>query len=365
MANVVKRGVRVAFTKMQAIGNDYIYFNLLKNEETRTVILQLLSNELWPQFVEYLSIRRFGIGADGVIIIAPPDVSNDSALARMIMYNSDGTKGTICGNGLRCVAQSVYDTLLYSEMDDINSNLRREFIVQTDAGEKNVAVKGPTVDGIGEVTVGMGLAKVSPLQRVSLRTDIFEDGKMTKALIDGGICSERLKKYRTMYSGMKLPQHFEELEVVAVDVGNKHIVIFWGYQREEWKSEWGGEGNEEEMRGTFEAFELEKYGPLLQFGEENEEEVNVEFVWRVKDKKEVWVRVYEKGSEETMACGSGACAVVAAAVKMGMFAANDKVKVKYRGGCLEIESDENLQISMTGEAVYVYEGSVVIPQRFV
>lgn len=247
-----------------------------------------------------LSDRHFSVGGDGVIIIGP----SDKADAFMHMYNADGSEGKMCGNGVRCTAKFVHDNFL-PDKDVIN--------IETLSGVKKIELKkeNRTVTG---GTVDMGKAEFDCAKIPAL----FEDGGVQKSLyIDN--C---------------------EYKVIPVSMGNPHAVIF--------------------MDDDFDIdrFEIEKIGPKFEKNPAFPEGVNTEFV-KVISPDTFKMRVWERGSGETLACGTGACAVGAAAVKMGIADEGKDLKVILPGGELIINYTPE-KVLLTGGAVTAFTGEVCI-----
>ena len=277
------------FTKMQGAGNDYVYVDCtrstLKNPEE---ISRLVSD------------RHFGVGSDGLILIR----RSDRADFRMDMYNADGSRGEMCGNGIRCVAKYVYDHGLTDSC---------RISVETLAGIKHL-----------ELTAENG--KVSRV-RVNMGTPILEPEKIP-VIADG----RRVVQEPVEVCG-------KTWEMTCVSMGNPHAVIF--------------------IDTPVKEFPLEYYGPSFENHERFPKRVNTEFV-RILDRKTMEMRVWERGSGETLACGTGTCAAAVAAVLNGL--CERKTLVHLLGGDLEIEwKEEDGCVYMTGPAVTVFEGEIVLP----
>lgn len=245
-----------------------------------------------------LSDRHFGIGGDGIIFILP----SAQAHAKMRIFNADGSEGKMCGNGIRCVGKFLYD----------NGYVRSEdMLVETLSGIKKLKVltQGQTA---GSVTVKMGKADFGPFHiPVCLSQD---------AVID----------YPLEIEGHRY-------QITCVSMGNPHCVIFGGNPA---------------------LIPLEQVGPLFEHHTAFPEGINTEFA-EVIDSHTLRMRVWERGSGETYACGTGACAVVAAAVKNGFCKEGETVTVRLRGGDLLIRyTEENLD--MTGPAVLSFYGETII-----
>lgn len=247
-----------------------------------------------------LSDRHFSVGGDGVIIIGP----SDKADAFMHMYNADGSEGKMCGNGVRCTAKFVHDNFL-PDKDVIN--------IETLSGVKKIELKKENEVVTGG-TVDMGKSEFDCAKIPAL----FEDGGVQKSLyIDN--C---------------------EYKVIPVSMGNPHAVIF--------------------MDDDFDIdrFEIEKIGPKFEKNPAFPEGVNTEFV-KVISPDTFKMRVWERGSGETLACGTGACAVGAAAVKMGIADEGKDLKVILPGGELIINYTPE-RVLLTGGAVTAFTGEVCI-----
>lgn len=247
-----------------------------------------------------LSDRHFSVGGDGVIIIGP----SDKADAFMHMYNADGSEGKMCGNGVRCTAKFVHDNFL-PDKDVIN--------IETLSGVKKIELKKENEVVTGG-TVDMGKAEFDCAKIPAL----FEDGGVQKSLyIDD--C---------------------EYKVIPVSMGNPHAVIF--------------------MDDDFDIdrFEIEKIGPKFEKNPAFPEGVNTEFV-KVISPDTFKMRVWERGSGETLACGTGACAVGSVAVKMGIADEGKDLKVILPGGELIINYTPE-RVLLTGGAVTAFTGEVCI-----
>lgn len=271
------------FTKMQGIGNDYVYVNGFKEK---------LKNP--SETAIKVSDRHFGIGSDGLILINPSKVAD----FEMEMYNADGSRGEMCGNGIRCVAKYVYD---YGLTDKI------QIAVETLAGIKYLDLTVRDGKAV-QIKVNMGNPILNPEQ-----IPIVSEGE---EVINEPIVVEG-KEYR----------------MTGVSMGNPHVIIYMD---------------------DIDHLEIEKIGPKFENHERFPKRVNTEFV-KVLDRNTVQMRVWERGSGETLACGTGACAVAVACILNGL--TEDKVTVKLLGGDLLIEWDrENNLVYMTGPAEVVFDG---------
>ena len=273
------------FTKMQGLGNDYVYVNCFK---------ETIENP--PEMAKKVSNRNFGIGSDGLIMINPSDVAD----FEMEMYNADGSRSEMCGNGIRCVGKYVYDYGL-TEKEHIS--------VETLAGIKYLDLT--VEDGkVKLVKVDMGSPELVPEN-----IPIVADGNR--------VIDEPINVNGTEY------------RMTGVSMGNPHAVVYV-----------------EDVKGL----DIETIGPAFENHERFPNRVNTEFV-KVLDRNTVEMRVWERGSGETMACGTGACAVAVACILNGF--TEDKVTVKLLGGDLEIEWDKEAdKIYMTGPAEVSFDGEI-------
>lgn len=282
------------FTKMEGCGNDYVYVNGFEEQ---------ISQVEKPQLVRRLSDRHFGIGGDGVIFINPAEEAD----FEMEMYNADGSRAEMCGNGIRCVGKFVYDKGLTD----------KEQITVVSAGKVKV------LDLTVEKTTGQQDRGVVSKVRVNMGSPILEP-----ALIPVEAKGSRVIDEPITVDG-------REYRMTCVSMGNPHAVIF-------------AEGVAD--------LKLEQIGPLFEDHERFPKRTNTEFV-EILDRQTVFMRVWERGTGETLACGTGCCAAAVACALNEL--TDDKVTVKLLGGELLIEWDrENNLIYMTGPATTVFEGTV-------
>lgn len=284
------------FTKMQGCGNDYVYVNGFTEK---------ISREEKPGLVRRLSDRHFGIGGDGVIFINP----SREADFEMEMFNADGTRAEMCGNGIRCVAKFVYDKGLTDS----------QHITVVSAGR--IKYLDLTVEKAPELPDGRGVVKKV---RVNMGSPILEPAQIPVAADGEQVVDEPILV------------NDREYHMTCVSMGNPHAVIFT-----------------EGVAGL----DLEKIGPGFERHERFPKRTNTEFV-EVIDRRNVFMRVWERGTGETLACGTGACAVAVACVLNDL--TDSRITVKLLGGELEIEWDrENNLVYMTGPAATVFEGEVI------
>lgn len=277
------------FTKMHGCGNDYIYVDGASWQ---------IPKEQKPELVKRLSDRHFGIGGDGVIFINP----SKEADFEMEMYNMDGSRAEMCGNGIRCVAKFVYD-------------------------------KGLT-DKTSIRIISCGKIKF---------LDLFvEDGKVSTVKVNMGSPILRAADIPVISDNEEVIAESIEVngksyKMTCVSMGNPHAVIFMN---------------------EVSTLPLETIGPLFENHVRFPKRINTEFV-KVLDEETVEMRVWERGTGETLACGTGACAVVAACVLNGL--TKEQVTVKLLGGNLQIQWDRDANVVyMTGPAATVFEGEIEI-----
>lgn len=277
------------FTKMHGLGNDYVYVNCFEEK---------IDNP--PAVARFVSDRHFGIGSDGLIMINP----SKTADFEMEMYNADGSRGEMCGNGIRCVAKYVYDYGLTG---------KTQISVETLGGIKYLDLT--VEDGkVSLVKVDMGKPKLEAdlIPIISEREQVIDE----PIEVDG-----------------------KEYHMTGVSMGNPHAVIYV-----------------DDVKGL----DLEKIGPKFENHERFPKRINTEFVHCI-DRQTVEMRVWERGSGETLACGTGACAVAVSSILNNL--TDTQVTVKLLGGDLQIEWDrEKDRVFMTGPATVVFDGVIDITE---
>lgn len=278
--------MKLDFTKMHGCGNDYIYVNGFELDFEKAIKVKLAKT---------LSDRHFGIGADGLIFINPSSVAD----FEMEMYNADGSRAEMCGNGIRCVAKYVYDRKMVN---------KEEFVIESMGNRKiiNVSVKDGLVETV-RVDMGAPILKPELIPVVSL-DETFIDNPVN---IDG-------KTYK----------------MTCVSMGNPHAVIFH---------------NPEDVLSL---------GPFVENNSIFPKRVNAEFV-EILDRKNVRMRVWERGTGETLCCGTGCCATTVACILNGY--TDNEITVHVPGGKIDVLwNKEDNHIYMTGPATTVFDGSVEI-----
>lgn len=242
-----------------------------------------------------MSPRRFSVGADGVILICPSDVAD----AKMRMFNLDGSEGKMCGNGIRCVGKYVYDNYIAR---------KNTITIETLSGIKTLEIIDK--DGKAEsITVDMGKAEFLP--------------EKIPAVAD---CNKIVDTAVTVGD--------EDYHITALSMGNPHAVVFCD---------------------EIDNLNLEEIGPRFEHHDMFPEQVNTEFI-RVIDENTLQMRVWERGSGETFACGTGACAAAVAAVENGFCERNREITVHLVGGDLFITYKSDGTVFMRGGATTVFDG---------
>lgn len=246
-----------------------------------------------PELSNEMSDRHKGVGSDGVVLIMP----SDKADFRMRMFNADGSEGEMCGNASRCVAKYVYDKGLTS---------KRKITLETFAGIKVLEITKVVDEKVREVKVDMGEPSFVP-ENIPTNSNC--------EVID-----------------MPISTSLGTLNLTAVGTGNPHGVV---------------------IMDSVSDLDIDSIGPEIQNNELFPRKANIEFV-RIINRNEIEMRVYERGSGETMACGTGACASVVATSRLGL--TDRRATVHLKGGDLQIHWAENNHVYMTGEAATVFEG---------
>ena len=286
------------FTKMQGIGNDYIYVNcFLENVKDPSLLARKISD------------RHFGVGSDGLVLICP----SNTADFEMRMFNADGSESEMCGNAVRCIGKYVYER---------GMTLKNPISLKTGGGIKtlNLNIK----DGkVFSVRVDMGEPILQAKYIPVLTENITSKDDSAFPIISP---EEMIIKKELFVNG-------KTFLITCVSMGNPHCVIFID--------------DEQDMNP-------EKWGPVIEKHPFFPKRVNVEFA-KIIDRKHIRMRVWERGAGETMACGTGACATLTAACLNGL--SERKTVLELNGGNLDIEWDESTgHVFMTGPAEFVFDG---------
>lgn len=281
------------FTKMHGLGNDYVYVNCTTEKIEHP-----------SEVAKYVSDRHFGIGSDGLILINP----SEKADFEMEMYNADGSRGEMCGNGIRCVAKYVYD---YGLTDQTHISIE-------------------TLGGIKYLDLTVEDGKVA-LVKVDMGKPILEADKIP--ILMGHKAD--LEKTTAQVIDEEIEVDGRTYRMTGVSMGNPHAVVCV-----------------DDVKGL----DIEKIGPKFEHHERFPQRINTEFI-KVIDPKTIEMRVWERGSGETLACGTGACATAVACILNGL--TEEKVTVRLLGGDLQIEWDrEEDRVYMTGPATVVFDGEI-------
>ena len=274
------------FTKMQGLGNDYVYMDNIN---------QKIENK--PQLARFVSNRNFGIGSDGLILICKSDVAD----FKMQMFNSDGSQAEMCGNGIRCVGKFVYDKKLTS---------KTEITIETLAGIKKLKLN-TNQNKVETVEVDMGEPILNPK-----KIPVLEN--------------------KEPVVNLEIKALDQKFKATCISMGNPHSVI---------------------IVENIEKIDIKKYGSIIENNNKFPNKTNVEFI-QIINNENIKMRVWERGTGETLACGTGACAAVVACHLNKL--TNRDVLVELRGGTLKIDwKKNNNHVYMTGPAVTVFEGELL------
>ena len=279
----------INFTKMEGLGNDYVYVDCTQMQEEEITKISKLAKKV--------SDRHFGIGSDGLILICKSDIAD----FKMKMFNSDGTEAEMCGNGIRCVAKFVYDNGL----------------------TKNTSINIETLAGIKKIDLTIE-DKKAVLATVNMGKPILKPEEIP-------VISEE-----NPVKNLKIKAEDKEFIFTCVSMGNPHAVT---------------------VIDNIDEFEIEKYGPILEKDEHFPKKANIEFI-QIIDKKHIKMRVWERGAGETLACGTGACAVCVSATLNNLVEKNEEIEIELLGGVLKIKWEDS--VYMTGPAKTVFTGKIEI-----
>lgn len=293
------------FTKMQGCANDYVYVNCFEETVTDMAV-----------FAKEVSDRHTGIGSDGAIFICPCDEAD----CEMKMYNADGSYSEMCGNGIRCVAKYVYDNGIVNkkELSILSGGQVRKVWLEVEP-EIVKELTGVTFSKREDATA---VKRV----KVDMGEPILLCDRIPVMLSDN---SEQCVSHDIYVND-------STYKMTCVSMGNPHCVVYVDHVS---------------------AVPIETLGPCFENHVCFPNRVNTEFA-RVDDRQNIWMRVWERGAGETLACGTGACATAVASILNGY--TDDKVTVHLRGGDLEIfwDRESTGHVFMTGEATTVFEGEI-------
>lgn len=295
--------MKIEFTKMHGAGNDYVYVDCTKEELPHPEIIS-----------EYVSHRRFSIGSDGLICVCKSEVAD----FKMRMFNADRSEGKMCGNGIRCVAKFVYDKGLTD---------KNPVTIETLSGIKTVEMQveeGKVVSA--KVDMGKPIFKATEIPMNCDHYIFVDQGLVLDDMHDD------VTKEKVVFNG------------TAISMGNPHFVTFVD---------------------DVDALNLEELGPQFEHHKLFPEGVNTEFV-QVIDKNTVKFRVWERGSGETWACGTGASAVAVACIMLGRAGKKgDPLTVIAKGGTLQVTHAKDDHVYLEGPAVEAFVGTVEVPDEVI
>ncbi len=299
---------------MHGLGNDYIYFDLVS---------KTISSIDWQAMAIRLSNRHTGIGGDGIVLIMPSETCD----FRMRIFNADGSEAEMCGNASRCIGKYVFERGL---------TRKTTLTLETGAGVKtlhlhvcNEKVESVSVEmGIAIIDEGLKTLSDEGLRIKDKRLNSSDSENADTKVISPSSCVLNPSSQESPSSDT-LPPLF------VVDMGNPHAVVM--------------------VEGEITDEMVSQLGPRIEKDKRFPAGTNVEFV-RVDNQHELTMRVWERGSGETMACGTGACASAVAAFAQGL--TDHEVTVHLRGGNLTIRIDEDWNVLMTGGATFVFDGEI-------
>ena len=306
--------MRINFTKMQGCGNDYVYIDGGK---------ELVPQDKKSELAKKVSDRHFGIGSDGLIFINP--VADEDIDFEMEMYNADGSRSEMCGNGMRCVAKYVYDKRLTD---------KKKLTIISAGKKKYIDLTVDDNNFVSSVKVDMGAPILEPaMVPVTLK------GTPLKSLDISAISTANLSGTENAVIDQPITVKGKEWHITCVSMGNPHAVVFLPDDVD------------------LATFDIESVGPYFEKHEVFPNRTNTEFV-KVDDKNNVHMRVWERGTGETLACGTGCCATTVACILNGH--TDNTVTVHVLGGDITCswEGDLSSPVIMEGPATTVFEGSI-------
>ena len=313
----------IEFIKMHGIGNDYIYLDCIANPMPNNI----------EQFARHASDRHTGIGGDGVVLILPSNIAD----CCMRMFNADGSEGRMCGNAIRCVGKYYYETYISNNSIRPTSltsptNLTNNYAlsVETLSGTKHLTLQ-ITNNIVESITVDMGIPSLQPTDIPIHADHPFIDQPIS-------ICRDTtscvLTSEESTNSSSLIPH--SSLKGTAVSMGNPHLIL---------------------PVDDIDNYPLHQLGPLWERHPLFPDRVNTEIVQQISP-THLRMRVWERGSSETLACGTGACAVVVAFTHLGRTPKNTPITVSLRGGDLTITYRNDNHVLMQGTATEVFRGTI-------
>lgn len=306
--------MRINFTKMQGCGNDYVYIDGGK---------ELVPQDKKSELAKKVSDRHFGIGSDGLIFINP--VADEDIDFEMEMYNADGSRSEMCGNGMRCVAKYVYDKRLTD---------KKKLTIISAGKKKYIDLTVDDNNFVSSVKVDMGAPILEPaMVPVTLK------GTPLKSLDISAISTANLSGTENAVIDQPITVKGKEWHITCVSMGNPHAVVFLPDDVD------------------LATFDIESVGPYFENHEVFPNRTNTEFV-KIDDRNNVHMRVWERGTGETLACGTGCCATTVACILNGH--TDNTVTVHVLGGDITCSWDGVLSspVIMEGPATTVFEGSI-------
>lgn len=306
--------MRINFTKMQGCGNDYVYIDGGK---------ELVPQDKKSELAKKVSDRHFGIGSDGLIFINP--VADEDIDFEMEMYNADGSRSEMCGNGMRCVAKYVYDKRLTD---------KKKLTIISSGKKKYIDLTVDDNNFVSSVKVDMGAPILEPAM-----VPVTFKGTPLKTLDISAISTANLSGTENAAIDQPITVKGKEWHITCVSMGNPHAVVFLPDDV------------------NLATFDIESVGPYFENHEVFPNRTNTEFV-KIDDKNNVHMRVWERGTGETLACGTGCCATTVACILNGH--TDNTVTVHVLGGGITCSWDGDLSspVIMEGPATTVFEGSI-------
>ena len=305
------------FIKMHGIGNDYIYLDCIANPMPNNI----------EQFARHASDRHTGIGGDGVVLILPSEIAH----CRMRMFNADGSEGRMCGNAIRCVGKYYYETYINKTQNNSSFLIPHSSLtVETLSGIKHLTLN--IIDNkVDSVTVDMGIPSLQPAD-IPILTDTPFINQPISIYKDTACCL--LTNEASTNSSFLIPHSL--LKGTAVSMGNPHLIL---------------------PIDDIDHYPLHELGPLWEHHPLFPDRVNTEIVEQLSP-THLRMRVWERGSGETLACGTGACAVVVAFTHLGRVPKGEPITVSLRGGDLIITYCNDNHVLMQGSATEVFRGKI-------
>ena len=308
----------IEFIKMHGIGNDYIYLDCIANPMPDNI----------EQFARHASDRHTGIGGDGVVLILPSNIAD----CQMRMFNADGSEGRMCGNAIRCVGKYYYETYISNNSIRPTSLTNNYALsVETLSGTKHLTLQ-ITNNIVESITVDMGIPSLQPTD-----IPILTDAPFINQPIS--ICRDTTSCVLTSEestNSSQLSTLNSQLFGTAVSMGNPHLIL---------------------PVDDIDNYPLHQLGPLWERHPLFPDRVNTEIVQQISP-THLRMRVWERGSGETLACGTGACAVVVAFTHLGRTPKNTPITVSLRGGDLTITYRNDNHVLMQGTATEVFRGTI-------